>query len=524
MPEADSRREYDGPDEEVERELKFLVEPETLRAALSAPLLRGRDGADAWRTLRTVYFDTDDDDLAGARIALRVRRSDDGWVMGLKREASGGGAFDRRETEVALASGVPDLSRFDKAIAREVTDVTGDKPLRPKFGSEIRRATRTVDLDGSRIEVAFDEGRLFAGEQSAPTAEIELELKSGPPPALFDLGLGLLDAFPARLGLQSKAERARALGAAPSEPVHAVDPKLRPATPLDGAIAIVLRNGLAHMLANLPALEGGDKVEAVHQMRVGARRLRSAMDLFGEAFPTTELNGLRVEAKRIGGVLGEARDWDVLVKRLREGPLARFAQEPGFEALASAVEAKSAAGHVAAGRLVDEGAIARFALKLERFVAARGWRESGGDITLRALDEPAAAFAARTLDRLDRKARRRGRGFRKLAPDKRHKLRIAVKHLRYATEFFAGIFDKESADRFVAKASRLQDALGELNDAAIGLRLVRTLGPARDLEFAHAAGVVIGYCARESDADGAAHAKAWRDVLKAAKAWRDVYA
>ena len=526
MRRTDARQDRNGAGTAgAERELKFIADRRTLKDALAAPFLGGGAGAPAWRDLRTVYFDTDDGALSRARVALRVRHSKDGWVMGLKRAAANDrGAFEREETEVAVPSGDPDLSRFDKAVARQITDVTGGKPLAPRFGSDIRRAARTVEVGGAAIEVAFDDGFLFAGDRREPIAEIELELESGPPSALFDLGLGLVEALPVRLGLQSKAERAHALLApAPPDPIHAEDPALRPAMTLDEAIAAVLRSGLAHFLGNLPALEAGDRVEAVHQMRVAVRRLRSAMDLFGKAFPGVGLDAPRAEAKRIGTVLGEARDWDVFVERVSVGALARFAREPGFDLLRSAAEAKAAAGHSAVARLVDDKTVARFALKIERLAAARGWREGGAEEALAALDAPVGAFAARSLDTLDRKVLKRGRGFRSLTPEARHKLRIALKHMRYATEFFGGLFDAAAAARFVKTAAALQDALGARNDAAIALRLVEELGPAGNADFAHAAGVVTGWCARASEGDADPLDKDWRRIVKAASSWRADY-
>ncbi len=507
----------------VERELKFIADRKTLKAAVSAPFLGGEAGPPTWRELRSVYFDDDDGDLSRARVALRVRHVDGGWVMGLKRAGSEDrGAFEREETEAPSPSGEPDLLLFDEAIAREVTDLTGSKPLKPRFGSEIRRAARTVETNGAAIEVAFDEGFLFAGERREPTAEIELELKSGAPAALFGLGLELVDAFPVTLGLRSKAERAHALlSAEPAQPAHAEDPALRSDMTLDEAIADLMRNCLAHFLGNLPALDSSAAVEAVHQMRVAMRRLRSALGLFGRAFPCAEFEALRAESGRIAAVLGEARDWDVFVERLSDGDLKRFAEEPGFDALRASAEAKAAAGHAAVTRLAGEKTVARFVLRLERLAAARGWRDGAGGETLAALEEPIEAFAVRWLEALDHKVRRRGRHFRSLTPEARHALRIAMKHMRYATEFFGGLFHpKAAAERYAEKAAALQDLLGELNDAAIALRLVKGLGPTKTTQAAYAAGVVAGWCARAREGDVVALRKAWRDVLHAPPFWR----
>ncbi len=194
--------EPQGKGASAERELKFIADRGTLKAALAAPLLGGQAGPPPWRKLRTVYFDSEAGDLARARVALRVRRVGGGWIMGLKRSASGDrGAFDREETEVTAASAEPDLALFDKATVGEIAGLVGAKPVIPKFGSDIRRAARTIKANGAAIEVAFDAGFLFAGEKRAPVAELELELKSGELVALFDLGLALVEAFPVRLGI-----------------------------------------------------------------------------------------------------------------------------------------------------------------------------------------------------------------------------------------------------------------------------------------------------------------------------------
>ncbi len=508
----------------VERELKFIADRRTLEAAMAAPLLGGLMGPPDWRKLRTIYFDTEDGDLSRARVALRVRRSSkDGWIMGLKRAAAGAGAFRRQEIEVACRSGEPDLSMFAKSVARDVTELTGGRPLAPKFGSEIRRAARTIAVGGATIEIAFDQGFLFAGDKRAPTAEIELELKSGPPSALFAFGLDLLEAFRLRLGVTSKAERAHALiGGEPPEPVSAEDPALRTDTSLDAAIAAILRNGLAHFLGNLPALETGDAVEAVHQMRVAMRRLRSALGLFGKAFPCSEFEALRLESKRIATQLGEARDWDVFVMRLSKGALQRFAGEPGFDRLIVTAEGKAAAAHSTVAQFGGEPSVTRFALRLERLAASRGWREGAVEATLAALDEPLGTFARRTLAALDRKVRRRGRHVRSLKPEARHALRIAMKHMRYATEFFGGLFHPGAAvEHYVRTAADLQDRLGELNDAAIAVRLAKALGPPTSIGAAYAAGLATGWCARESEGDGEALRKAWRRFVEAERFWRD---
>ncbi len=509
--------------ESAERELKFAADPKTFKVALALPLLGGVAEAPERLRLKSVYFDTEDGDLMRHGVTLRVRRAEGAYIMGLKRVPRlNRGFFDRDELEVKSPSSAPDLSLFDEATAKEIQEIIGEKPLAPKFGSDIRRVTRTVDVDGSAIEVALDQGFLFAGERREPTYEIELELKSGEPAALIDLGLSLVDAIDVKLSVRSKAERAAGLMShAPPEPARAKPPELAPKTPTDEAIAIILRDCLSQFLGNLPALESGDAVEAVHQMRVAMRRLRSALGLFNRVFPCSDFEALRAEAQRIAAVLGEARDWDVFIDMVRAGPLPRLGDEPGFQEFLAAAQAKADAGHAAVLHLANARAATRFALSLERLVSRRGWRSAIAEDRLLELAEPVVLFAERSLDRLDRKLRKRGRRFRSLSPEARHALRIAMKHMRYAAEFFGHLFHPaRAAKRYAEKAAALQDLLGELNDATIALRLVKDLDFGANVGFAFAAGAAAGWCARASLGEEAELGKASRSLRKADRYWR----
>ncbi len=134
--------------------------------------------------------------------------------------------------------------------------------------------------------------------------------------------------------------------------------------------------------------------------------------------------------------------------------------------------AKADAGHAAVLHLANARAATPFALSLERLVSRRGWRSVIAEDRHLGLAEPVVLFAERSLDRLDHKLRKRGWHFRSLSSEARHALRIAMKHMRYATEFFGHLFHPtRAAKRYAEKAAALQDLLGELNDATIALRL-----------------------------------------------------
>ena len=189
----------------AERELKFLADRKTFRAAVALPLLGGAGEAPKWRRLKSVYFDTEDGDLMRSGVTLRVRRTKGATIMGLKMAAeSTRGFFDRDELEMESPSAEPDLALFGEAISRKIEEILGDKPFAARFGSDIRRASRTVEVGGATIEVALDRGFLFAGERREPVHEIELELKSGESTALIDLGFSLVDALDVKLCVRTR--------------------------------------------------------------------------------------------------------------------------------------------------------------------------------------------------------------------------------------------------------------------------------------------------------------------------------
>ena len=137
----------------------------------------------------------------------------------------------------------------------------------------------------------------------------------------------------------------------------------------------------------------------------------------------------------------------------------------------------------------------RFLLQLGRWIEAGGWREDATPKGAPWLDRPIVAFADRLLARRHRKALKLGRRFEDLTPPERHRLRIALKKLRYATEFFDSLHAGKRARPYLAALKELQDALGHLNDVAVAERLLRGLSePAGEQRAAigRASGLVLG--------------------------------
>jgi triphosphatase len=377
-----------------------------------------------------------------------VRQSGGKCILGVKRDSRAhGGYFERDEEEALLQTPKVDPNVLNRRVSSELRDIVGKRALSPRFGSDIQRTLMTRRFHGADIEVALDEGFLFAGERREPTDEIELELKSGEPVALFDFGLALVDALPLRPSTLSKAARAAELLSSKTRaPVCSTAPALARNISAEEALATLLQSCLSHFLGNLSVLEQGESIKAIHQMRVAIRRLRSAFGLVqGGALP--EFDTLRAESKRIGSLLGQARDWDVFVQTIRNGPLPGFTNAPEYNKVVGLAQSRAQAAHGTLRQLAKDGTVGRFALSLERLVALRGWRDSA---------EPAVDFATKSLDRLHRRLLRRGKGFSGQGPRQRHALRIATKHMRYASSSSGASFPRVRANATSRKPRRFR--------------------------------------------------------------------
>lgn len=502
-----------------EVEVKLEAAQALLRDAFALPPFAGAQ-LSRGRTFETTYFDTADNALSRAGMALRVRRAGRQRVMTFKwRPQDDAGVFARGEAEAPVRGAAPETDLLAPEVREMVAKATGGAPLEPRSQTIFRRRVAMAQHDGAVIEAALDEGRIIAAGRKAPIAELELELKQGAPAALFDFAALLVDrGF--RIAAAPKGLRGHWLATGEPPPAtRASAPLLSPDTSLDDAIAAILEANLQQFVANWPALSP-DCPEAVHQMRVALRRLRSALALFNKAMPRECFTRFRADAKRIASAMGEARDHDVLREMIEHGPAQALA-ETRFEPILKASARKRAAAYANVRSLMEAPETSRFVLDLQASVARREWREPEPEGESAAPLQDAAAFAAAALDRLDKRARKRGKNLVELAPEQRHEARIALKNLRYAADFFGSLFGRgRGARKFQRAMGELQDALGAYNDSIVARAIVADLEKAAGRTAARAAGAVDGWTARGA-ADADAHlGAAWKKFRKAPRFWR----
>ncbi len=491
------------PADGTEIELKLAADPNSLETLKKAPVLAGRTGRAATRQLESVYYDTPDHRLHKRKLAFRVRKKGRQYVQTLKDE--GDGMLQRGEWETPVRSLEPDLDALPNPDPRGRIGLVLPGELQPVFASRIRRTTRVLSdkaEDGSpnEIEIAFDHGVVESNGTSVPVAEVELELVQGSPEALYNLALELHALAPLKVEMRSKSARGYALAKGESPGwSKAKALKLKPGMTVGQTLQSVVRNCMDHWLQNEAAAVAGEHPEGVHQMRVGLRRLRSAISLFAKAIPADQIGWLKDETKWVANSLGPARDWDVFLASLLAPVIAARPEDPSLVLLRRAAQAAQAAGYDQVHATVASPRYTRTLLRLGAWLEGKGWRD-GDDPKITAWqDRPIVELADRLLSKRHKAVLKLGKGFADLPTEQRHEVRIALKKLRYATEFFRRLYKPKDAKPYLKALAGLQDSIGHLNDVAVAGRLMDALtakakGSAADrAALQRAAGTVVGW-------------------------------
>ena len=462
-----------------EIELKLDVPIHSLPRLNRSPLLKGAArSAGKPASVVSVYFDTDKLKLRHNGLSLRVRRTGRRLVQTVKQENGAGAAlFARNEWEHDIRARQPD---FDAARATALAPLLSKKlreNLKPVFETKVRRKVFQIQSGDSEVELSIDKGQVKAGRQSSPLCEVELELKQGEAADLFKLAKTLAGDVPVQLAVKSKADRGYALLTAEKlSAVKAAAVAVAPDADMQSAFQAIAQACLHQLVANQSVMLDGDP-EGLHQMRVALRRLRAAISLFSDMLPDPQSNALKAELKWIMGELGPARELDIFLKRVVKPVADR--KGPGIAVLARELRKRREDAFARAQTAVESARLRALVFDTATWIEAGDWTRNPDDLASRFRARPIAPAAAEQLRRRWEAVLKRGKRLGALDPQRRHKLRIQAKKLRYASEFFAGAFPRKKSARrrrnFVATLEQLQDALGDLNDIAVHEELSKRL-------------------------------------------------
>ncbi|MGB6103750.1 MAG: CYTH and CHAD domain-containing protein [Pusillimonas sp.] len=475
----------------LERELKLHV-PAASAAAIENELRRA--GA-THIALRARYFDTQDKDLARAGVALRVRLEGGQWVQ----TAKGPGPDELTRIEINHPRARPelDISLYTGTVLEPLFLRLG-KPLMARYETCIDRLVLRQAGSCGVVELALDQGTIRAGQLELPVCELELEQIDGDTDHLFTLGQRWLTRHSLILDFRSKAERGSLLGdlapanqsaSGPDQPPRQANSDFRPLFAPQHARPVTLKAGMslrqaylqcaneclnqivrnAALLATMqnPGADVDLRIEYVHQLRVGIRRLRSCWTLFSK-WMNIDLTEFGAQLRPYFTLLGHVRNNDVIhstpVPGLSEAGMPELAQ--------MAIASAGAPGAQDALALAASAPFQSTLLELLKHLVQQA--ESSPENTL-AYPPGVAATApvdgvmlgqalSKRLNKWLRRLCRDGRMFDQLSIDARHDLRKQVKRVRYGLEFSQGVLQQKKLIRVRAALSGIQKILGDLND------------------------------------------------------------
>lgn len=414
--------------------------------------------------LEATYFDTADYRLARAGVTLRRRvgGEDEGWHLKLPA-----GEDSRQEVRVPLGRAVKqppkDLSSLVRAHTRG-SDLTPVAEIRTN-----RRRWQLTNGNGQLLAEVVDDvvtaQTTGASTTTSSWREIEVELGEGGDRKLLDTverHLGEAGIHPS----SSKSKLSQVIGVK------------RDAVPTIGKKATAGEVVLAYLHEQRAALQNQDprvrrnEDDAVHQMRVATRRMRSALQAFGKIVDRDSTRPLTDELKWLAGVLGTSRDLEVLRSR--------------FEDALHSLPPEIVLGDVAA-RLTRHFAPLEAKAHKDSVAALDGTRYFD---LLNAIDtllaEPpltklASGKAKDVLPKLVEKARHRldVRVEAALATNDSdeplHETRKAAKRLRYSAEVAEPALGKH-AKALRKRAKDVQTLLGEHQDSVVARPVLLDLG------------------------------------------------
>ncbi|GAA2070448.1 CYTH and CHAD domain-containing protein [Williamsia deligens] len=454
--------------EHIEIELKFDVD-----AGRAVPDLSGLPGVDSVtgpveENLDATYFDTENLDLTDHRITLRRRIGghDEGWH--LKRPGNAGG---RRELQAPLGPLTAD-GDLDATVPEDILDPVRVHVRGRRLDPIATIATRRLisearDADDRVLAVLCADivtaDSLLPGGSCHTWAEWEFELVEGGRELLPEAEALLRGAGARTASAASKL--ARAIGATPA---HSGVPRLTSSpTALELVVAELARH--REQLVDVDPRVRADEEDAVHQMRVATRRLRSVLRAFRGVIDGPKVDRLDAELKELASILGVVRDAEVTAERYRDLLADEDASETVRDRLVGEQLRRRSRGQRSAVAALNSS---RYFSLLDALDDLLVRPPAGADAEMPA--KKALRDAVRGSAKKVRKAQATADGLETDSADwveQMHTVRKRAKRLRYVADSGASLGTRKYAATASA-AKKIQSALGDSNDASLSRELI----------------------------------------------------
>lgn len=509
----------------AEVELKITLDPGAEARLRRDPALEAREVPGRTADLVSIYYDTPGEALAQAGIALRLRREGRRWVQTIKIKAGAetGGLFANHEVECPAPGGRLVLEGEDPAFAA-IAEAAGDAPLSPLFETRVKRRIELLRMPEGLVELAIDKGEIVAGSRVEPILEAELELKEGGVGAIYTLARRLFRAGPIRFAQLNKSARGYALarGENGGGSVKPATPGFTAETSVEKVARDILRDCYAQICREQERLADSEEPEGPHQLRVGLRKLRTALSLFEPAFGAgAAIASLSDRARDLGQAISPLRDLDVLGEEVAE-LTDQGLDAAGRDALIAAIAERRGIERQRAREVMAGPDGVGFLFDLGAFIETRGWLiPSDFDQTER-LARPIGEVAPEVLGKRLKASRRRAKHLDELSEEELHDLRKSLKKLRYGVEMLAPMYEGREVALYVRAIKDLQDKFGSLTDAAMAadwLTGEAALG-ATDAAAQRASGWLLGTMSARVAADRQRIFGAWKELAGRDPFWR----
>ena len=248
---------------------------------------------------------------------------------------------------------------------------------------------------------------------------------------------------------------------------------LGPAMTVTEAFAATAHACITHLARAADVARRSDDAEGIHQVRVAIRRLRAAFSVFGPALPPRR-PAVVAQLRSLQQKLGAARELDVLLDETIASMPKKRRNRRGMRELIDVIKADRIACRRRARTALASKHCAQLLSRLEP--AIDRYLQQRADHSTENMHEPIIVFAAEVLRSRRRKARKLGKQIGDLDPQELHKLRIRIKKVRYAAEFFSDLGPDGRNKRYVRPLKDLQQLLGTTHDAIVASDRIGRIG------------------------------------------------
>jgi triphosphatase len=461
-----------------EIELTFGLNSPSKQRVLGWLAERGAENYSDAQKLRAIYFETPDFDLRCAGISLGIRASAGRYLQTIKADCgSTSEILDRHKWERTVKGFEPDLARTHRHGLTLFHSKALIRAIRPLFHVTMRQETYVLARGHATFGITIETGVVTTSGSAARFFDLVITLREGTSEALFRFVRSLSKSLALRLSARTKLERGYELIESLVKNEKSIEPVISPKSTAEDAFRAIARRCLWNISLNEAETIAGEQ-EALHQMRVGLRRLSASISAFPEMLAGLDAKRLKKEFKWAMKYLGEARDLDVFVDDILKHR-SSGSGEKAFRLIERRLRTLQRSRHRKVKQMLMASRYRLLVTNTLIWIECGTWRQSRRKATYRNRRHPVVKHAARMLARRHRRFISKLSDLKELRPSELHRLRINAKKLRYSVEFFGSAFPGKKAKsrrgKLLSALKRLQDTLGALNDISVHEKMMRDL-------------------------------------------------